>query len=106
VADRIRQVDWAESATSALDEVVTYIHKTSPQNARLVLTDALAAAASLMQFAERGRLVPERINPETRELLVRGFRLMYKVTETRVTVVAFIRSRRAYPPVRTDGDAS
>ena len=85
MVDRIREVTWAKSASTALDEVVAYIDQTSPQNTRLVLTDALAAAASLTHLAERGRLVPERDNPPTRELLVRGFRLMYEVTAPGIT---------------------
>jgi plasmid stabilization system protein ParE len=105
VAGRVREVEWSTSAAASLDEVAAYISKTSPQNARLVLIDALAAAASLTNFAERGRLVPERPKPPTRELLVRGFRLMYHLTETHVIVVAFIRSRRSFPPQEADGDA-
>lgn len=105
MVDRIRKVEWASSASASLDEVVAYINKTSPQNARLVLSDTLNAAASKAHFAERGRLVPERPHPPTRELLVRGFRLMYQLTETDVTVVAFVRSRRSFPPAEADGDA-
>jgi len=81
--------------------VVAYIDQSSPQNARLVLTDALAAAGSLATLAERGRIVPELADPTLRQLLVRGFRLMYRVTETTVTVVAFLRSRRDFTLPRT-----
>lgn len=105
MVDRVRQVAWAASASASLDEVVAYINKTSPQNARLVLSDTLSAAASLTHFAERGRLVPERPHPPTRELLVRGFRVMYQLTETHVTIVAFVRSRRRFPPADRAGDA-
>ena len=100
MVDRVREVTWSTSARVALDEVVAYIDQASPQNARLVLTDALAAAGSLAHLAERGRIVPELGDPALRQLLVRGFRLMYQVTATTVTVVAFLRSRRDFtlPP--------
>lgn len=94
------------SASASLDEVVAYINKTSPQNARLVLSDTLSAAASLSRFADRGRLVPEQPYPPTRGLFVRGFRLMDQLTETHVTIVAFVRGRRSFPLVEDDGDAS
>lgn len=106
MASRVRQVTWATSASASLDEVVAYINKTSPQNARLVLSDTLAAAESLSHLAERGRLVPEQSHPPTRELFVRGFRLMYQLTETQVTIVAFVRGRRSFPLAEDDGDAS
>ena len=102
---RVRQVTWAQSATAALDEAVAYIHNTSPQNAQLVLSDALDAAESLSQLAERGRLVPEQPEPPTRELFVRGFRLMYQLTDTRVTIVAFVRGRRSLHSPHGAGDA-
>jgi plasmid stabilization system protein ParE len=105
VVGRVRQVTWAESARAALDEAVAYIHKTSPQNAQLVLSDALAAAESLSQLAERGRLVPEQPEPPTRELFVRGFRLMYQLTDTHVTLVAFVRGRRSLQSSHGAGDA-
>jgi len=85
--------------------VVAYISQTSPQNARLILTDALAAASSLTTLAERGRIVPELADPATRQVLVRGFRLMYRVTDIKVTVVAFVRSRRDFPLRHIGGDA-
>ncbi len=102
---RVRQVAWAASASDSLDEVVAYINKTSPQNAQLVLSDTLSAAASLSHVAERGRLVPEQSHPPTRELFVRGFRLMYQLTGTHVTIVAFVRGRRRFPSADGAGDA-
>lgn len=105
MVDRLREVEWSRSASAALDEVVAYINRTSPQNARLILSEALAAASSLSTLAERGRIVPELADPATRQVLVRGFRLMYRVTETNVTVVAFVRSRRDFPLGQTGGDA-
>ena len=105
MVDRVRQVEWAASASASLDEVVAYISKTSPQNARLVLSDTLVAAASLSHLAERGRLVPEEPKSSTRELFVRGFRLMYQLTDTHVTIVAFVRGRRSVPSNEDGGDA-
>ncbi len=105
MVDRVREVEWSRSASGALDEVVASINQTSPQNARLLLTEALAAASSLTTLAERGRIVPELADPTKRQVLVRGFRLMYRVTETKVTVVAFLRGRRAFPLRQTGGDA-
>ncbi len=105
MVDRVREVEWSRSASAALDEVVAFINQTSRQNARLVLLDTLAAAASLTTLSERGRVVPELADPATRQVLVRGFRLMYRVTETKVTVVAFLRGRRDFPSRQTEDDA-
>ena len=62
MAARHREVIWAESAQAALDEVIAYIAKDSPDGARRVLSQALDAAASLSTLSERGRVVPELNN--------------------------------------------
>ena len=73
MAARYREVIWAESAQAALDEVIAYIAKDSPDGARRVLSQALDAAASLSTLSERGRVVPEFNDLSIREVFV--FRL-------------------------------
>lgn len=90
MATRIRTVVWAESARDALDAVITYIAQDSHQAADHVLDTALAAAASLATLAERGRVVPELNNAAIREVFVFRYRLMYRVEDRRVIVVAFL----------------
>jgi toxin ParE1/3/4 len=102
VAARIRPVAWSRSAQAALDEAIAYIHHDSPANARRVLVAALKAAASLETLAERGRIVPELASSDIRELLVFKFRLLYRVSDDRVTVVAFLRGVRDFATWRQD----
>ena len=97
-----RAVAWSQSAQSALDEVITYINQDSPANARRVLTAALEGAASLGTLAERGRIVPELADPYMRELLVLKYRLLYRVSDDGVTVVAFLRGVRDFATWRKD----
>ena len=101
MADR-RAVAWSQAAQSALDEVMTYINQDSPANARRVLAAALEAAASLETLAERGRTVPELADPQVRELLVLKYRLLYRVSNDDVTVVAFLRGVRDFATWRKD----
>lgn len=102
MADRIRSVAWSRSAQAALDEAVSYINLDSPANARRVLVAALAEAASLENFSERGRIVPELGDPQIRELLVLNYRLLYRVSDDHVTVVAFLRGVRDFATWRKD----
>lgn len=51
-------------------------------------------AESLGEFAERGQIVPEFRDPTIRELLVRPYRLVYKLSTSRVTVIAVIHGAR------------
>ena len=52
------------------------------------------AAASLTHFAERGQVVPEFGDETLRELLVRPYRLVYKVLEDKVLVLALVHGAR------------
>ena len=52
------------------------------------------AAASLAEFAERGQIVPEVGGPSIRELLFKSYRLVYRISEKRVVIVALIHGAR------------
>jgi toxin ParE1/3/4 len=56
----------------------------------------LEAADSLTTLSERGRVVPEIQDPTIRETFVDSYRLMYQVSETRITIVAFIHGARDF----------
>jgi plasmid stabilization system protein ParE len=66
VAARTREVVWAASARDALDEVLSDITANSPDGAIRVLVRALDTADSLTALAERGRVVPETLEPTAR----------------------------------------
>ena len=96
MAPRARSVVWSESAHAALDEVIEYIAKDSRSAAVRVLDTALDAAGSLATLSERGRVVPELNDPSIREVFVFRYRLMYRVDEARVVVVAFLHGARDF----------
>ena len=97
MAPRHRAVVWAESARTALDEVVTYVAQTSRDGAVRVLEWALDAADSLETLADRGRMVPELGDPAIRELFVYRYRMMYRVLDDRVVIEAFLHGARDLP---------
>jgi toxin ParE1/3/4 len=96
MAARVRDVVWAQSARDALDAVIGYIAQDSPQAALQVLEQTLRAGASLANFAERGRVVPELSDPTIREVFVFKYRLQYTLDDGRVLVVAFLHGARDF----------
>jgi plasmid stabilization system protein ParE len=105
MAARVREVVWAESARAALDDVLTYIAQESHQTAAHVLEAAIEAAASLATLSERGRVVPETSDPVIREVFVFRYRLMYRVEDERVVVVAFVHGARDFTTWRQGQDS-
>ncbi|MEK7405660.1 MAG: type II toxin-antitoxin system RelE/ParE family toxin [Acidobacteriota bacterium] len=79
-----------------LDEAVGYIAQDSLAAAKHLLIDALDAAASLAALSERGRRVPELEHPNTRELFVQRYRMIYDVYPTEVHILAFLHGARDF----------
>lgn len=89
------EVAWAESALVGLTEAVEYIARDSPSYAASLAVRADQAAISLRELANRGRLVREYRDPAVRELIVSGkYRLVYRVSDTRVSIIAFVHTSR------------
>jgi toxin ParE1/3/4 len=91
-----REVIWTQRARDAVDEAAAYVAQDSPQRALQVVERALSAAESLATLSERGHIVPELNDPRVREIFVYRYRLLYEVTEFRVTVLGFLHGARDF----------
>ena len=60
--------------------------------------ELVAAARSLATFSERGHVVPEYEDRTIREIIVRHYRLIYRVQPERVEVLRIIHGARRMPP--------
>ena len=56
----------------------------------------MAAARSLSDLSERGRVVPEIEDPQVRELLLARHRVVYEVFPDRVAVLRIIHASRDF----------
>ncbi len=92
----VRKVIWAHSAEKDLDAVAEYIHRDSPAYAAAFVHRILKTGRSLSEFAERGRVVPEFKNHSLREIFVHSYRLIYRIEEERVSILALIHGRRDF----------
>jgi plasmid stabilization system protein ParE len=102
---RRRRVVWSQGAVRDLDSGISYIAEDAPENAQRVLERVLGAAESLDELSDRGRVVPEWTDPDTRELLVEPFRLLYHVGESAVTILGLLHQRRDLERWRMHKDA-
>lgn len=93
-----REIVWSLTATSDLESMVQYIFRDSEFYAATVARELVAAARSLGVFSERGRMVPEYEDPAVREIIVRRYRLIYRVEPVRVEVLRVIHGARQLPP--------
>lgn len=94
MVDRRRRVVWTHGAERALTEAAEYVGQDSTTAAEALVERLLEAASSLEHLASRGHPLPELSDQSVRELLVQPYRLIYRVTEADVIVLALIHQRR------------
>jgi toxin ParE1/3/4 len=98
-------VEWATIAARDLAEIVEYIARDDPGAAVRVLDAVEAKASSLETLATRGRIVPELLGiqlREYRELVVKPYRLIYRVEKARVVVLGVFDGRRNLEDILLD----
>lgn len=93
-----RKVIWSPRAAALVEEAARYIEIDSPAAASKVVADAFAAAESLSELPDRGRFVPELSGSRYREIFVGRYRLIYRVGEDIVAIVAFVHGARDFRP--------
>ena len=92
------RVDWTVVAQRDLFGIVDYLAARNPPAAAAALERLERHASALARNPGRGRVVPEleRLHVrEYRELIVDNYRLLYRVTGSRVLVLGLLDSRRA-----------
>lgn len=96
MASRPRRVIWTEQAREQLDEILAFLAEDSPEAASNVLDVILSVAESLAVLSKRGRVVPELGQPDTREVFVYSYRLMYDVSDEDVRILAVLHGARDF----------
>lgn len=91
------QVLWTDTAQQDLTEIVEYIAQDSVDDALAILHKLETKAALLITLPNRGRIVPELLHTgisQYRELISAPWRIVYRVEDRRVMVMAVLDSRR------------
>jgi toxin ParE1/3/4 len=87
------EISWSPEAWEDIEEIAAFIHKDSPLYASQVVEKLIDASRRLTQFPLRGRNVPE-LRSTHRECFVYSYRLIYRVRDQHVLIVAVIHGKR------------
>jgi toxin ParE1/3/4 len=88
---------WTETAENDLLSIIGYIARDNPRQAYDTFKEIRKRASRLTAFPDRGRTVPELQDQGItlyRELIVAPWRIMYRVSENSVYVLAVLDSRQ------------
>lgn len=91
------QVLWTHTAQQDLTEIVDYIAQDSIDDALAILQKLETKAALLITLPNRGRIVPELLHTgisQYRELVSAPWRIVYRVENRQVLIMAVLDSRR------------
>lgn len=91
------EVTWSPEALEDVDEIAEFIARVSPNYASTIVDKLLDAARKLSAFPFAGRTVPEVGDELIREKFVLDYRLIYRVYDEDVTILAVIHGKRLFP---------
>jgi toxin ParE1/3/4 len=88
---------WTLQAAEDLEAIKTFIGRDSPAYARQVAEELYEAAASILPFPDIGRVVPERGEPQIREIQRPPYRIIYRRSQELMEILTTHHSARLLP---------
>ena len=85
---------WTHEALEKLVEIEEYISKDSPAKAEKFINQLIRRAESLSKNPHKGRIVPEFLIPELRELILKNYRIVYLLREDSIEIITVFESHR------------
>jgi toxin ParE1/3/4 len=90
----VASVRWTVGARGDLQAIVSYVSRDSPTYAAALANRILAATELLRRHPRLGRVVPEYGDDTIRELIVGNYRVVHRVRDRRVGIVAVVHGSR------------
>ncbi len=95
-------VVWAPRALSQLESICDYIALDSPVYARIFAKKVVFLVELLPAYPKTGRMVPEYNLPDLREKIYGDYRIVYRIVETTIEIVAICHGARQLERVLPD----
>ena len=93
----MRKLLWSPQALRDLEGIRDYIAIDSARYAALVIERIIDGVDRLSIFPESGRIVPERNDPSIREVIVKPYRVVYRLKPKLVEIATVFRASRMFP---------
>jgi plasmid stabilization system protein ParE len=88
------RVEWSDFARDDLADIVAWISRDSPFYGQIFGERVVLATRCLRQFPKSGRTIPEADDEALREVIVQGYRVMYRLEEKCVLILAVMHGSR------------
>jgi toxin ParE1/3/4 len=88
---------WSPLALDRVAEITEYIAADNPGAAENWVNAVFEKVKELKKFPEIGRVIPEVDNKSIRELIYGNYRIVYRVEETRLSVLTVRHGKQILP---------
>ena len=88
---------WTDRARRDLLDIGRYIARDNPRAARAWVERLRQRARKAAETPWAGRVVPERAEKEVREVIVRNYRIVYRVFQDAIHVLTVFEGHRLFP---------
>ena len=88
------KVLWTHEALERLLEIEDFIAKDNPRRARQFIGLLIEQGESLSKNPRRGRTVPETSNPYIHELIVKKYRIVYRLRRDQIEILTVFEGHR------------
>lgn len=84
------KIKWSRDSVEDLKEIYKFIALDSPYYARVFNDRIFEMVEHLEFFSGIGRRVPESDDPHVRELIYKGYRIIYQIRENYLEIITVI----------------
>lgn len=88
------QINWTKKSLKDLRAINDYISLDSEFYASRFISKLIHRVDQLIEFPESGRVVPEKNEPEIRELIEGNYRIFYRLRKEKITILRIHNSAR------------
>ena len=85
---------WTEPAIIDLENIWDYIAQDSKYYANIFVSKIVVSAKKIVDFPEMGRVVPEFNIKNIREIILKNYRIIYKIKKSQISILTVIHGSR------------
>jgi len=88
------RLEWTDPAVTDLENIHDYLARDSPEYANALIARLIQSVERLKPFPKSGRHVPEAPSTTVGELVVAGYRVIYRMRKEQVQILSVVHSAR------------
>jgi toxin ParE1/3/4 len=91
------RIIWSPLAIDKVSEIAKYIAKDKSEAAEKWIDQIFNSVKKLENFPQIGRIVPEANRKEIREILLKNYRIIYRVEDVQLTILTVRHGKQILP---------